>query len=64
LTGLSTDWRHASTAEVRARLQAMRLSSQLTQRQIYQALRELSSAAWFADASTWVQLGYPGPQPV
>jgi hypothetical protein len=64
LTGLSTDWPQASTAEVRDRLQAMRLSSQLMQRQIYQALRELTSAAWFADAGTWVQLGYPGPQPV
>jgi len=61
LTGLSSDWSRASTAEVRDRLQAMRLSSHLTQRQIYQALRELSSAAWFADAGTWVQLGYPGP---
>jgi hypothetical protein len=64
LTGLSTDWPHASTAEVRDRLQAMRVSSQLTQRQIYQALRELSSASWFADTGTWVQLGYPGPEAI
>lgn len=64
LTGLSSRWTEASAVEVSQALQAMRLSSSQTRRQVYQAFRDLSNAAWFADAGTWEALGYPGPNPV
>ena len=32
--------------------------------QAYQALRDLTNAAWFADPEAWSAIGYPGPQAV
>lgn len=64
LTGLRVDWPQATTDAVGDALQTMRLSSIHTRRQVYQAFRDLTNAAWFADAGTWDALGYPGPQPV
>lgn len=64
LTGLRPAWDRASTAEVAAMLQSLRTSERALQRQIYQALRDLSNAAWFADAGAWSALGYPGPTPL
>lgn len=61
LTGLRSGWNTASADELTAALQAMRTADSHTRRQVYQALRELSNAAWFADAGTWGPLGYPGP---
>ena len=51
----------ASTSELAQALQAMRVSGSQTRRQVYQALRDLTNAGWFADAGTWGALGYPGP---
>ncbi|TDM08371.1 MAG: hypothetical protein C4K60_02635 [Ideonella sp. MAG2] len=64
LTGLSTSWGEATVPEVQASLQAMRLSNSQTRQQVYHALRDLTNAAWFSDAGSWVALGYPGPRPV
>jgi hypothetical protein len=64
LCGLRTAWADAPVADVSAALSQMRFSSMALRRQVYQALRELSSAAWFAGPETWVQLGYPGPAAV
>ena len=64
LTGLRVDWSNASTSALSEAFQGMRLSSSSTRRQIYQAFRDLTNAAWFADAGTWDVLGYPGPQAV
>ena len=61
LTGLSAPWARASVAEIQAALQAMRVSDSDTRQQVYHALRDLTNAAWFADAGTWVAMGYPGP---
>lgn len=61
LAGLSPAWEQASVSEIQHALQSMRLSSLTLRRQAYQALRDLTHAAYFADPSTWVQLGYPGP---
>lgn len=61
LAGLSSAWEQASVSEIQEALQSMRLSSLTLRRQAYQALRDLTHAAYFADPSTWVQLGYPGP---
>lgn len=61
LAGLGSPWSEASTADLQAALQAMRVSGSATRRQVYQALRDLSNGAWFADAGSWTALGYPGP---
>ena len=64
LTGLATDWPQASTADVQAMLQRLRTSSLAVRQQVYHALRNLTNGAWFADASTWTAIGYPGPRSV
>jgi hypothetical protein len=61
LAGLSTAWPQASVAQVQAALQGMRSSSLAPKQQAYHALRDLTHAAYFADAGTWAALGYPGP---
>jgi hypothetical protein len=61
LVGLQNTWESASVADVQAALQSMRQSSLLLRRQAYGALRDLTHAAYFADASTWSLLHYPGP---
>lgn len=62
LTGLATDWAQAAPQDVAAALQRMRTAHSQTRQQVYHALRDLTNAAWFADAGTWHFLGYPGPQ--
>ena len=62
LAGLPRAWEHASVTDVQAALQSMRQSSLLLRRQVYGALRDLTHAAYFADASTWPLLRYPGPR--
>jgi hypothetical protein len=64
MTGLGSPWPDASVAEVQRALDSMRLSASDTRQQIYHALRDLTNAAWFADAGNWGLLGYPGPQAV
>jgi hypothetical protein len=64
LTGLSSSWNEAPTRDVQAALQSMRMSSLQLRRQIYGALRDLTHAAYFSDASTWPLLRYPGPNAV
>ena len=39
----------------------MRASRIALRQQAYHALRDLTHAAYFADAATWARLGYPGP---
>lgn len=62
LAGVSKPWEQAAVADVQAALQSMRQSSLLLRRQVYNALRDLTHAAYFADASTWPLLRYPGPR--
>lgn len=61
LTGLATPWPQAQVAEVRQAMADMRVSSLVTRQQVYHALRDLTNAAWFADAGSWTAMGYPGP---
>jgi hypothetical protein len=61
LAGLPTDWADASVDQVRAALLDMRHSRLALRQQAYLALRELTCAAYFADPSTWMALGYSGP---
>jgi hypothetical protein len=64
LCGLSSPWETAAVNEVQSALQSMRRSSLLVRRQAYGALRDLTHAAYFADASTWPLLRYPGPRAI
>jgi hypothetical protein len=64
LTGLAVDWPQATPQQLAAALQGMRTAGSQTRQQVYHALRDLTNAAWFADAGTWNFLGYPGPQAI
>jgi len=64
LTGLPADWPQASLPEIQQALQSMRLSSLALRQQAYQALHDIVGGAYYSDPSTWVQLGYPGPNPI
>ena len=61
LTGLSASWHHSTVPEIQAAFQFMRTSGVSLRQQTYQALHDIVGSAYFSDASTWVQLGYPGP---
>ena len=61
LTGLAQPWQKASSTDVQAALQMLRLSSLDLRVQTYQALRDITYASFFADRSTWAALGYAGP---
>jgi hypothetical protein len=64
LAGLNTSWPQATVEQVQTALQGMRISSLALRMQAYHALRDLTNAAYYADPSTWEQLGYPGPRPL
>jgi hypothetical protein len=57
-------WPDADVAELQQALQGMRTASLGLPQQAYHALRDLTNAAYFADAATWPLLGYPGPRVV
>jgi hypothetical protein len=61
LAGLHTDWPRATVPQLQACLQDMRCASITLRQQAYHALRKLTAAAYFSDASTWQAIGYPGP---
>lgn len=62
--GLAEDWAQADTADVQRALQGLRESTVALRQQAYQALRDLTNGAYFADPTAWTYLGYPGPRPV
>ncbi len=62
LVGLGSDWAEAATADVQAALDGMRLSSSNTRQQVYHALRDLNSIAFFTEPANWTAAGYPGPR--
>lgn len=64
LFGLGAAWPQATPAAVTAALQGMRESGLALKQQAYHALRDILNAAYFADASAWRALGYPGQRPV
>ena len=61
IAGLGNEWAHASVAQLQQALQSMRVSVVSLRQQAYHALHDLVSGAYFSDAQTWTQLGYPGP---
>jgi hypothetical protein len=61
LTRIPGNWATASTAEVSRCLEDWRLHRLGLLRSAYQALHDLVLGAWYADASSWAAIGYPGP---
>jgi hypothetical protein len=64
LARLRPAWPDADVTDLQNALQGMRTASLSLPQQAYHALRDLTNAAYFADAATWVPLGYPGPRAV
>jgi hypothetical protein len=61
LAGLSSDWDGATPQQVHDFLQSWRTHRLATLQIAYLALHDLILGAWYADPSTWVAIGYPGP---
>jgi hypothetical protein len=61
LAGLASDWPDSSVEDLQQALQGMRHSTMSLRQQAYHALHDITSAAYYADASTWQGIGYPGP---
>lgn len=61
LTGMGHPWREADVAEVSAILQGWRTHRLALMRSAYQALHDLVTGSWYADAAHWPAIGYPGP---
>lgn len=64
LIGLKSDWATVPTAELATVLEGLRLSGSSTRQQIYHALRDLCSVAFFTDPAHWSAVGYPGPREI
>ena len=64
LAGLGQPWESATELDIQQALQGMRVSGLAVRQQTYAALHDITAAAYFSDASTWRQLGYPGPSPI
>lgn len=64
LAGLEANWDEASVPQLQGALQSMRTSSLALRQQAYQALHDITGAAYFSHPSTWGVLGYPGPMTV
>lgn len=61
LAGLMKPWHLASPASVNAFLTRWRFSGIATLRSGYDALHQLSMAAWYGNDRAWRGIGYPGP---
>lgn len=64
IAGLGADWVSASVPQVQQALQSMRISTLSLRQQAYHALHDIVGGAYFSDAQTWAQLGYPGPRQI
>lgn len=64
LAGLRTDWPAAEVGDIQRALQSLRTARLELRQQTYHALRDLTNAAYFSDASAWPALGYAGPREV
>ncbi len=64
VVGLASGWHEATVPEMTAAFQAMRESSVSLRVQAYQALHDITSAAYFSGPESWAALGYPGPRAI
>jgi hypothetical protein len=63
LAGLPEAWPEASVLQVSAFLQHWRLHRFALPQVAYHALHDLIIGGWYADASSWAAISYPGPIP-
>jgi hypothetical protein len=54
-------WRDASVSDANAFLVRLQKSRWSVKRTAYDALHQLTFAAWYANPRTWPSIGYPGP---
>ena len=59
-----SSWNDANLEEVRVFLDRCRNSSIKLMRAAYDALHDLTFAAWYGNAKSWPAIGYPGPPPL
>lgn len=64
LLELREDWATASDDAIRAAFERTSRAEQPLRQQAVAALRDLSLAAFYADPSSWIAIGYPGPNAV
>ena len=58
---LDVDWRDADVAATNAFLVRLQTSRWSVKRIAYDALHQLTFAAWYANPGTWPAIDYPGP---
>jgi len=61
LAGVRSSWSEATPETVAAFLERWRTSRFELQRSAYNALHQLTLAAWYANPRSWPAIGYPGP---
>lgn len=61
VAGLTVPWSNADIPRMQLALESMRISGISLRQQAYHALHDIVGSAYFSDARTWAQLGYPGP---
>lgn len=61
LTGLDTDWDHATPEQLDAAFDNMRLHPLPSNRLTYQVVRLVTCMTFFANREHWTLTGYPGP---
>ena len=59
--GIDGSWRDAGLTQAAAFLTRLQKSRWALKRAAYDALHQLTMAAWYADSRTWESIGYPGP---
>jgi len=61
---VKASWEEADPADVRRFLDRCRDSSVTLLRAAYDALHQLTYAAWYGNPESWPAIGYPGPPPL
>ena len=61
VAGLVRPWANAEPDDLRAVLERFRNSRFTLLQSAYQALTQLTLAAWYASPAAWPAIGYPGP---
>ena len=61
VAGVGGAWRDATVADANGFLVRLQKSRWSVKRSAYDALHQLTFAAWYADPRAWPAIGYPGP---
>ncbi|HKU86984.1 MAG TPA: hypothetical protein VJV77_11685 [Casimicrobiaceae bacterium] len=61
VAGMGGAWRGTTVADANGFLVRLQKSRWSVKRSAYDALHQLTFAAWYADPRTWPAIGYPGP---